>query len=104
LSGWVKLPFGFQIESSLVYSIESGYADPSMNRNQLFWKASAQKVFGKGGAWTVRLDGFDILGQLSGVSRNVNAQGITETRRSLLGRYVLLHIQYNFNFVRSKRI
>ncbi|MDE6796070.1 MAG: outer membrane beta-barrel family protein [Muribaculaceae bacterium] len=104
LSGWVKLPFGFQIESSLVYSIESGYADPSMNRNQLFWKASAQKVFGKGGAWTVRLDGFDILGQLSGVSRSVNAQGITETRRSLLGRYVLLHLQYNFNFVRSKRM
>lgn len=104
LSGWVKLPLGFQIETSLVYSIESGYADPSMNRNQLFWKASVQKVFGKGGAWTVRLDGFDILGQLSGVSRSVNAQGITETQRSLLGRYFLLHLQYNFNFVRSKRI
>ncbi len=97
ISGWVRLPLDFQIESSISDSFRTGYADPEMNRNYVYWNASLLKTLGSRGEWSLRLDAVDILGQVSSVSRSVNAQGITETRNSVIGRYFLFHIQYNFN-------
>lgn len=47
--------------------------------------------------WVVMLDGFDILGQLSNVTRTLNAQGRTETYTNVMPRYGLLHVVYRFN-------
>jgi len=49
------------------------------------------------------LDGFDILGQLDNVTRNVNAQGRTETYTNVMPRYALLHVTYRFNRLPKKR-
>lgn len=98
INGWVKLPIGFYIETSLSYFVRTGYSDPSMNKNSLIWNASVQNTFGAKKEWIVRLDGFDIFGQLSNINRIVNAQGITETRRNTIGQYFLLHLQYQFSF------
>lgn len=73
-----------------------------MNRSYVYWNASLLKSFGKQGKWNLRLDAIDILGQVSSVSRSVNAQGITETRYNVIGRYFLFHIQYHFNFATKK--
>jgi len=42
------------------------------------------------------VDGFDILGQLSNVTRTMNAQGITETYSNVIPRYLVLHATYRF--------
>lgn len=98
VNGWVKLPLGFYIETALSYFVRTGYSDPAMNKNSLIWNVSVQNSFGKKKEWIVRLDGFDMLGQLSNINRVVNAQGISETRRNTIGQYALLHIQYQFSF------
>lgn len=102
ISGWVRLPYDFQIESSVSNTFRTGYADPEMNRSYVYWNASLLKTLGRRGEWSLRLDAVDILGQVSSVSRSVNAQGITETRNSVIGRYFLLHLQYHFNFPKKK--
>ena len=43
------------------------------------------------------LDGYDILHDLSNVSYTMNAQGRTETYRTVLPRYFLFHVQWRFN-------
>ena len=43
------------------------------------------------------VDGFDILGQLTGVTRIINAQGRTETYTNVLPRYVLFHAVWRLN-------
>lgn len=98
VNGWVKLPVGFYVETSLSYFVRTGYSDPAMNKNSLIWNASVQNSFGPKKEWIIRLDGFDMLGQLSNINRVVNAQGITETRRNTIGQYFLLHLQYQFSF------
>lgn len=45
------------------------------------------------------VDGFDILGQLSNVTRTMNAQGITETYSNVIPRYLVLHATYRFNIM-----
>lgn len=98
INGWVKLPVGFYVETAISYFVRTGYSDPTMNKNSLIWNTSVQNSFGAKKEWIVRLDGFDIFGQLSNINRIINAQGITETRRNTIGQYFLLHIQYMFSF------
>ena len=86
-----------------------GYGDESMNRNDLVWNASISRSFpnpfGKRAAGTLvaRLEGFDILHQLSSTSIVINGQGRTETIRNTLPRYVMLHLTYNWQKVPKKR-
>lgn len=43
------------------------------------------------------LDGFDMLNNLSNITRHVNAQGHTETWYMSIPRYAVLHAVYRFN-------
>ena len=103
LNGWVNLPLGFYLESAIRYNFYRGYNDPAMNTNEVLWTAEIQNTFGKKKEWTVRLEGYDLLNQLTGISRTVNAQGITETRRNLIGRFVMLHLQYRFSYTKANK-
>ena len=86
-----------------------GYGDRSMNSNDLVWNASISRSFpnpfGKRAAGTLvaRLEGFDILHQLSSTSIVINGQGRTETIRNTLPRYVMLHLTYNWQKVPKKK-
>ena len=48
-------------------------------------------------AFTCRTSLSAILGQLSNVTRTMNAQGRTETYTNVMPRYGLLHVVYRFN-------
>jgi hypothetical protein len=86
-----------------------GYGDNSMNRNDLVWNASITRSFpnpfGKkaSGTLVVRLEGFDILSQLSSTYIFINGQGRTETIRNTLPRYVMLHLTYNWNKIPKRK-
>ena len=67
-----------------------------MNTDDLVWNASLSRSFLKG-KLTARLEGFDILSQLSNTQYNVNAQGRYEQWRNALSRYAMLHLIYKFS-------
>ena len=86
-----------------------GYGDAIMNRNDLVWNASLSRAFpnpfGKRAAGTLvaRLEGFDILHQLSSTYLSINGQGRTETIRNTLPRYVMIHLVYNWQKMPKKK-
>ena len=92
----VHLPWKFDLTTDLTLYGRTGYADASLNTNDIVWNARLARALFKG-KWLVMLDGFDILGQLSNVTRTINAQGRTETFTNVLPRYALLHVVYKFS-------
>lgn len=93
--GTVHLPWKFDLTSDLTLYGRTGYADAQLNTADLVWNARLSRPFCKG-KLLVMIDGFDILGQLSNVTRTVNAQGRTETFTNVMPRYALLHVMYKF--------
>lgn len=102
LSAILKLPWKLDLSTDLNLYTRTGYADAALNTNDLVWNARLARPFFKG-KLLVLLDGFDILGQLSNVTRTMNAQGRTETYTNVMPRYVLLHAVWRFNKQPKKR-
>ena len=91
----VHLPWKFDLTTDLTLYGRTGYTDANLNTNDIVWNARLARALFKG-KWVIMLDGFDILGQLSNVTRTINAQGRTETYTNVLPRYGLLHVIYKF--------
>ncbi|MDE5659627.1 MAG: outer membrane beta-barrel family protein [Muribaculaceae bacterium] len=91
------LPWQIEGETSLRADFRRGYNDVAMNTTEWIWNASVQKSLLKG-ALTFKLNAVDILGQLSTVSYNVNAQGRYEYWTNSLPRYAMLTVSYRFNY------
>lgn len=96
LSAIMKLPWKLDLSTDLSLYTRTGYADEALNTNDLVWNARLTRPFLKGRLLMI-FDGFDILGQLSNVTRTLNAQGRTETYTNVMPRYALLHIVYRLN-------
>ena len=96
LNGSYKLPLDFTIETDLTMHSRRGYADHEINDNRLYWDASLTKSFHQG-RWLLKLRGYDLLGQVSNLRYNINAQGRTETWTNALRRYALLTVSYRFS-------
>ena len=100
---------GLGIATDLKMYSRRGYGDESMNRNDLVWNASISRSFpnpfGKKAAGTLvaRLEGFDILHQLSSTYLFINGQGRIETIRNTLPRYVMFHLTYNWSKTPKKK-
>jgi hypothetical protein len=96
LSAIMKLPWKLDLSTDLSLYTRTGYADEALNTSDLVWNARLTRPFLKGRLLMI-FDGFDILGQLSNVTRTLNAQGRTETYTNVMPRYALLHIVYRLN-------
>ena len=100
---------GLSVATDLKMFSRRGYGDSSMNRDDLVWNLSLSRSFpnpfGKSAAGTLvaRLEGFDLLGQLSGTNIVINGQGRTETIHNTLPRYLMLHLTYNWNKMPKKK-
>ena len=93
LSAILKLPCKLDFNTDLTLYSRTGYADKALNTNDLVWNARLSRPFFDGKLLLVA-DAFDLLGQLSNVTRTINAQGRTETWTNVMPRYVLLHAVY----------
>ena len=102
LSAILKLPWKLDLSTDLNLYTRTGYADAALNTSDFVWNARLSRPFFKG-KFLVLLDGFDILDQLSNVTRVMNAQGRTETYTNVMPRYVLLHAVWRFNKQPKKR-
>ena len=79
-----------------------GYDNPFMNTNSLVWNASVSYSFVNDKLIT-RLDGFDLLHQLTNMQYYLNGQGKTETWHNSIPSYVMLHLIYRLNFNPKKK-
>lgn len=96
LSAQVELPGKIKVNTDLTQYCRRGYQDASMNSNELVWNFGLSRSFLSGNL-TLRLDGFDILGQLSNVQRTVNVQGRTERFYSSMPSYFMARLSYRLN-------
>ena len=96
MTALLKLPWKMELNTDLNLYTRTGYADENLNTTDLVWNARLSRPFFKGNLLVV-VDGFDILGQLSNVTRTLNAQGRTETYTNVMPRYALCHIIYRLN-------
>ena len=94
---------GIEYETSFVLYLRRGYNEASMNDDRAVWNLKLSRAFLKSKALVVRLQGVDLLGQLSNVSNVVNAQGRRETWYNSIPRYVMLHVCYKFNSMAKKK-
>ena len=102
LSGNLRLPAGFSLNTDFNIYARRGYTEASLNKNNYVWNARLSYSMMKGNL-LLMLDGFDILHNLSNVSYTVNAQARTETYAGVVPRYLMLRIQWKFNKAPLKR-
>ena len=73
-----------------------GYGSASLNRDDFVVNASISQSF-LSGKLILRLEGFDLLHQLSPTDYVINAQGRTVTTYRSLPHYLMLHAVWHFN-------
>ena len=96
INGSYKLPWNFTFDTDLTMHSRRGYTDAEMNDNRLYWDAALTKSVHQG-KWLFKLRGYDLLGQVSNLRYNINAQGRTETWTNSMRRYALFTISYRFS-------
>ena len=79
-----------------VYS-KRGYADATLNTNELIWNAQLSYSFLRGKKLTVMLQWYDILHEQTNFSRTVNANGWRDTEVNSITSYAMLHVSYRLN-------
>ena len=79
-----------------------GYSSAEFNTDNLVWNASIARSFLKK-KLTARLEMFDILHQLTNTNIYINAQGRYENVTNTLPRYAMLHLQWNFNTMKTQK-
>ena len=98
----VNLPWHFQLSTDMTMYARRGYQQSEMNTTDWVWNAQLTRSFIKGHL-VAKLQGFDILHQLSTTSYAVNAQGRTETWHNSIPRYAMLSLSWHFNVNPKKK-
>jgi hypothetical protein len=98
----VQLPWQLQLATDITMYSRRGYNDKTMNTDDLVWNARLSRPFFHG-KFIALVDGFDMLGQLSGVTRTLNAQALTEVYSNVIPRYVMFHVIYKFHTTPKKK-
>lgn len=96
------MPMGWQLSTDATMYSRRGYTDSEMNSDNFVWNIRVAKKFMQG-KLNLMLDGFDVLNNLSNISRRINAQGHTETWYMSIPRYAMLHAVYRFNISPKKK-
>lgn len=89
--------FGLGISSNIGMESRRGYADATMNTNELIWNAQISQSFLEGKRAVLSIQFYDILHKRSNVSRNISAYSRTDSRTNSINSYFLVHFIYKFN-------
>ena len=73
------MPWGTTLATDVHMSSRRGYADQSLNTNELVWNAQISQGFLSGRPLTVMLQFYDLLHNQSNLSRTVSAQQRSDT-------------------------
>lgn len=92
----LRLPWKLQVTTDMTMFARRGWQQPEMNTTDWVWNTQLSRPFIKG-RLVAKLQGFDILHQLSTTQYTVNGQGRTESWHNSLPRYGMLTIAWRFN-------
>ena len=98
----VNLPWNMVISTDISQNSRRGYADASMNRDELIWNAQISQNFLKGNAATVSIQFYDILRNQSNVSRTISAAMRQDTEYNAIYSYCMVHFIYRLNLFGGK--
>lgn len=93
---WGRLGGGMTLAADATMYSRRGYGTTSLNRDDFVVNAAISQSF-LSGKFILRLDGFDLLHQLSPTDYIINAQGRTVTTYRSLPHYLMLHAVWHFN-------
>lgn len=102
LSGQVKLPAGFELNTSLSVYTRRGYGSKELDTTDAMWNMGATYT-PKGKRWVFTVNAYDLLHQMSNVHYSVNAMGRTSVVTNSLPSYVIATVQYRLNIQPKKR-
>jgi hypothetical protein len=95
INALIRLPLKMELSTDFTAYTRHGYTSSGMNGTDLVW--NARLTYPLKGQLLLVLDGFDILGKLSNVTRIINAQSRTESLTNTLPSYVLFHVIWRLN-------
>lgn len=98
----LRLPWKMNIGTDLRVQSRRGYADKSMNTDELVWNADISQNFFRGAPLIVRLRINDILHKRSNVDRSINAQRRVDTQNDASYSYFMLHAILRLNIFNGK--
>ncbi|HEX7902599.1 MAG TPA: outer membrane beta-barrel protein [Chitinophagaceae bacterium] len=87
----------FELGSDCSFNFQPKNSSFNKNLNTIRWNASLQRKFLKGDKGAIKLSMNDILNNNTGYSRNVSGNNINEWNRSVIKRYWLLTLTWNFS-------
>jgi len=102
LNTTLTLPWNFQISTDMTMFARRGYQQAEMNTTDWVWNAQLTRSFIKG-KLLAKLQGFDLLHELSSTQYAMNAQGRTEIWHNSIPRYVMLSLAWRFNINPQKK-
>ncbi len=98
----IRAPWNMVFNSEISQQSRRGYAQSTMNTDELVWDASLSQSFLRGNALTISLEVFDILGERSNISRMISAISRTDSRHNAIYRYGMLRCIYKLNIFGGK--
>lgn len=98
----IPLPAKFSLNTDITVFSRRGYSDRNLNTDNFVWNAHIERTI-LHGHLTLSLDGFDILHNLSNITRTLNSQGRTEVYTNVVPSYLMLHAIYKWSFSPKKK-
>lgn len=92
----LNLPWKFQVSTDITMFARRGYQQAEMNTTDWVWNGQLTRSFCKGHL-LAKVQGFDILHQLSSIQYAVNAQGRTESWHNSIPSYLMCSLSWRFN-------
>lgn len=102
LNAQIVLPWELQLTTDMTMFARRGYQQTEMNTTDWIWNVQLARTFLKGHL-TAKLQGFDLLQQLSNTRYVINSQGRTESWNNGIPRYVMLSLAWKFNINPKKK-
>ena len=93
----IMFNWGMSISTDIRMNSRRGYADRTMNTNELLWNAQISQSFLKNKAATISLQFYDILQEQSNVSRTVNSMMRSDSWNNAINAYCMVHFIYKLN-------
>lgn len=96
------LPWNMQLTTGLGQNSRRGFNDKAMNTNEFVWNAQVSQSFLKGSPLTISLQLYDILHNMSSVSRTITALQRSDVSYNTINSYAMLHVIYKVNLFGGK--
>lgn len=101
--GMVQMPWGMDFSTDFTLNARWGFSFQDMNNNEWIWNMQLSQGFLKGRKARVALKVYDLLNGRNYVSRSFSSSMRSDVHYEAFGRYVMLHLSYNFSLFRKKK-